>query len=314
MAPGETNSEHRAPPVLVVGAGFIGWRVAKLAADTGHDVSVLSRRPPDPALPSGVEVHVGDAADVSALRTAWRAGAHVVWCAGSLLPAAPHGEDPAFDLGPLELALGLLTEQGGRITYLSSGGTVYGDPAVSPTPEETSLAPRGVYATTKVRGERAVAAAEANGVRSVILRCGNVYGPRQQPGRSQGVVATALDSALRKVPMPFFGDGSAIRDYVFVDDIVSVALATVADPTFPTVVNVATGHGTRLDELVDLVSEVTGVYLTIDRSTVRAHDIGRVVLDITRLRAAMPSYEPRTLREGLTVTWEAKLSAGWTPS
>jgi UDP-glucose 4-epimerase len=128
------------------------------------------------------------------------------------------------------------------------------------------------------------------------------------------VVATALDSALRKVPMPFFGDGSAVRDYVFVDDIVSVALATVADPSFPSVVNVASGRGTRLDELVDLVSEVTGVHLTIDKTTVRAHDIGRVVLDITRLRAAMPSYEPRTLREGLTVTWEAKLTAGWTPS
>jgi UDP-glucose 4-epimerase len=314
VAPRQTSHQFRESSLLVVGSGFIGWRVAKLAADTGHDVTMLSHRSPDPALPSQVEVHIGEAGDRPSLGKVLRPGAHVLWCAGSLLPAAPHSEDPAVDLAPLELALSLLTEQGGKITFLSSGGTVYGDPTISPTPEDSPLAPRGVYATTKVRGEQAVTAVGPNGVRSVILRCGNVYGPRQQPGRSQGVVATALDCARRGTPMPFFGDGSAVRDYVFVNDLVSVALATVVDPDFPAVVNVGTGRGTRLDELVDLVSEVTGVEVTTDKTTVRAHDIGRVVLDITRLREAIPSYAPWTLREGLTVTWEAMSTSGCTPS
>jgi len=126
---------------------------------------------------------------------------------------------------------------------------------------------------------------------------------RQQPGRSQGVVANSFDAARRGAPLPIYGDGSTVRDYVFVDDVVSVVECAVDDPSFPCLVNVGTGIGTRLDELLSLVREVTGLELTEDRRATRPHDIPRVVLDIARLRAAMPSYQPRSLREGLTTTW-----------
>ena len=142
-------------------------------------------------------------------------------------------------------------------------------------------------------------------MRSTVLRCGNVYEPHQQPGRSQGVVAPALDCALRGAAIPIYGDGSTVRDYVFVDDVVSVVQRAVDDPSFPNLVNVGTGIGTRLDELLALVREVTGLELAEVRPASRSHDISQIVLDIRRLQTAMPSYHPRSLRDGLAATWRA---------
>ncbi len=304
MVANETGQPRGHRPVLVVGGGFLGRRVATICAESGHHVTVLTRRPPRSVLRSSIEVRIGDARDQGLLRDALAPNTHVVWSAGSLLPAASKRDDPNVDLAPLELAVDLLAEIGGEITFFSSGGTVYGNPTVSPVPEDHPVAPLGVYAAAKVVAERQLTQARTRGVRTVVLRCGNVYGPRQQPGRSQGVIATAFDCALRGTPMPVFGDVSMVRDYVYVDDVVDVVLASINDPAFPSLVNVGTGIGTRLDALLDLIRDVTGVELIEDRRAARGHDIHQVVLDITRLRQAMPAYHPRLLPEGLQRTWD----------
>lgn len=120
-------------------------------------------------------------------------------------------------------------------------------------------------------------------------------------------MANAFDAALRGVPVLVYGDGSTVRDYVFIDDIVPVVQRSVEDPSFADLVNVGTGVGTRLDELLACVREVTGLELPEDRRSVRTHDIPQIILDTSRLRAAMPAYDPRPLRDGLALTWQALL-------
>jgi UDP-glucose 4-epimerase len=120
-------------------------------------------------------------------------------------------------------------------------------------------------------------------------------------------VANAFDAALRGVPVLVYGDGSTVRDYVFIDDIVPVVQRSVEDPSFADLVNVGPGVGTRLDELLGCVREVTGLELPEDRRSVRTHDIPQIILDTGRLRAAMPAYDPRPLCDGLALTWQALL-------
>jgi UDP-glucose 4-epimerase len=293
---------------VVVGGGLLGRHVATACTEAGRPVVLLARRAPEPAV-RGARLVRGDAGDLGALAEVLAEGAHVVWCAGALLPAAPSDADAGIDLGPLESALGLLADRGGAITFFSSGGTVYGDPGAVPVTEDQPLRPQSVYAASKVAAEERLAGARARGVRAVVLRCGNVYGPYQRPGRSQGIVATALHCAQHRQPLTVFGDGSTVRDYVFVGDVASVVAKTIDDLEFPGTVNVGTGTGTRLDELVALIREVSGVDLVEDVHSTRGHDVKQVVLDTARLRAAMPEYRPRTLREGLTITWESLASA-----
>jgi UDP-glucose 4-epimerase len=293
---------------VVVGGGLLGRHVATACTEAGRPVVLLARRAPEPPV-SGARLVRGDAADLGTLASVLSDSGHVVWCAGTLLPAAPPDADIRIDLDPLDAALGLLAERAGAITFFSSGGTVYGDPAIVPVTEDQPLRPQSVYASSKVAAEQRLAAARARGVRAVALRCGNVYGPYQRPGRSQGIVATALHCAQSRQPLTVFGDGSTVRDYVFVGDVASVVAKTIEDLAFPTTVNVGTGTGTRLDALVALIREVSGVDLVEDTRSTRGHDVQRVVLDTARLRAAMPEYRPRTLREGLTITWESLASA-----
>lgn len=161
------------PDLLVVGAGFIGRRVATRCAETGYHVTLLARRPPDRAIPASITVRLGNAGDRAVLDRVLGPATRVVWCAGSLLPAAAPPDAPDLDLAPLELAVELLAERGGTLTFLSSGGTVYGGPSTSPVSEEHPVAPQGVYATSKVAAEQRLADARPRGAldRPALRHC-----------------------------------------------------------------------------------------------------------------------------------------------
>ena len=180
--------------VLIVGSGFLGRHLAVSCAAGGHNVTVLTRHGRHSS-PADAQVVIGDATDRALMRTLLASSPHVIWCAGSLLPSMPAGADPGVDLDPLRSTLSLQSESGGAITYFSSGGTVYGDHGARPASEEHPLSRWSPYSQAKIAAEHMLSSARASGTRSIVLRCGNVYGPAQQPGRSQGVVATALDCA-----------------------------------------------------------------------------------------------------------------------
>jgi UDP-glucose 4-epimerase len=218
--------------------------------------------------------------------------------------------DPAADaqltFPPLVRVLESLSG-GTSLTLISSGGTVYGEPQRLPVDEAHPTEPLSAYGVIKLAAEKLVAMyARRSGFSARILRCANVYGEGQPVDRGQGVIAVFTARALADEPAVIYGDGRTIRDYVYIGDVVDAALALIERPSRPEIVNVGSGHGYSVNEIVAAVERAAGRQLALDRRPARDFDVSEIVLDITRLRA-LSAFEPTSLDEGVRRTLDAQL-------
>jgi UDP-glucose 4-epimerase len=303
--------------VLVVGLGFLGSHLAAELSARGRPPVVLTRTLPAPGRIAELrprELIVGDAADPGVLERALDGVGHVLFCAGGLLPAASE-QDPELDarltLEPLAALLDALARRPGvALTYLSSGGTVYGRPSATPTPEEHPRRPIGSYGVLRLACERMIERAREQGLRARVLRCATVYGEHQRPDRGQGAVVTFLRRVASGEPIFLFGDGDAERDYLYAGDVARVVVSLLDRIDGPAVLNVGSGRGTSLTQLVALVESQIGRSARVVRRPARPFDVRSIVLDVSRLRDLV-AFEPTPLALGIerTHTWLATSAA-----
>lgn len=252
------------------------------------------------------DLHLGDAADPAALEAALDGVGHVLYCAGGLLPAASERNperDAELTLRPLRAVLDALGPRPGvGLTYVSSGGTVYGEPQSVPVPETAPTRPRGSYGKLHLRCEEEIERHCAErGLHARILRCSTVYGPYQQPDRGQGAVVTFLHRIERGETIDLYGDGGTTRDYVYVGDVARVAFDLLERDDGPRVLNVGAGVGTSLLDLLRLAERRVGREAIVDRHPERGFDVHRIVLDVGRLRE-LTGFEPTPLEAGIERT------------
>jgi UDP-glucose 4-epimerase len=252
------------------------------------------------------DLHLGDAADADLVEAALEGIGHVAFCAGGLLPAASE-RDPGLDteltLPPLLTVLAALR---GRpevtLTYLSSGGTAYGEPERLPVREEDATRPISSYGRLHLRCEAEIARHQhEHGLRARILRCATVYGEHQRPDRGQGAVATFLHRIEREDPIDLYGGGATIRDYVYAGDVARVLVALLDRCEGPSILNVGAGRGTSLLELLRLVERQVGRPARVVPHPEREFDVHRIVLDTTRVHRLV-DFEPTPLQAGIART------------
>lgn len=278
------------PKVLVIGCGFIGSNIVEQMAAAGRPPAVLTRSAPAPEVAPKIaaeDLIVGDATDSETVERALEGAEHVIFSAGGLLPAASEEnpeEDARLTLGPVRTVLERLRERPGvGLTYLSSGGTVYGEPKQIPVPEDAPTEAFGAYGRLHLECEREVlAASREHGLPARILRCATVYGEHQRPGRGQGAVVTFLDRIERGEPIDLYGGGATIRDYVYVGDVARAAIGLIGQGG-PAVINVGSGSGTSLLELLQLVEREVGREAKVRRHDPRGFEVHQIVLDTTLL-------------------------------
>jgi UDP-glucose 4-epimerase len=296
-------------PVLVIGAGFMGSAVTRALIDYELPVNVLtrSRAGQDTLEASGAPTVLFDtltSSDVVGLIATHR---HVVLAAGGASPAVSHGYTAATlhsELEMLELILSAGRSRPGLgLTYLSSGGAVYGDAPTIPTPETCRSLPISDYGYAKLAGEELVRVGVAeHGIRARILRVANAYGPGQPSAGVQGVVGAAFRAAVTGEPMMLVDRGQVMRDFVFIDDIIATILATMGLAENLSVLNVGSGVGTAIAEVVRLVEAVTGLTVPTFGEDKRPFDVRTSILDIRELQSRV-AFVPTTLDAGLTRTW-----------
>lgn len=304
--------------VLVTGgAGFIGSHVADAYIARGDRVWVLDNLSSGNRdnVPSAAEFIEADIAD-SSVRDLFRdVRFDVVNNHAAQIDVRISVNDPAVDaraniFGLLNLTEAALEVGTSRFIYVSSGGVVYGEPDVMPTPEHTPKDPRSPYGVSKLAGEFYLNYyRRVRGMSYVALRYSNVYGPRQDPHGEAGVVAIFCQRLLDREALTIYGDGEQTRDYVYVKDVVSANMRasdmTIEDEQGMDEVafNVATGIGTSVNRLADCLEGIAGVYPGREYRSARVGELRHSQLDSSQLKSH--GWAPKSdLRDGLRETLE----------
>jgi len=307
------GSSHEPKRVLVLGGtGFLGSGIARAYLAAGADVTLLTRRRHVIAPSAGSRVArlvFGRSYDSGELAAVIAGAQHVVHALGSLNPAEA-ARDPSGGISRSIPMLVRVLEQlraapGVGLTYLSSGGAVYGEIDGLAVTESSLCRPMSAYGISKLAAENYVAMyAQRYGVPSRIVRVSNAYGPGQQVGRAQGLIATLVDAAASGRPVQVYGDGAHVRDYVHVDDVASAVVQLSYVEHGPLVVNVGSGVGHSVRDVVRLVEHASGRALTLRFAPGRTFDVSHNVLDIARLQS-MIDWAARPLPKGIGETYAA---------
>jgi UDP-glucose 4-epimerase len=292
-------------PVLVVGCGFLGERFAAELLTRGLETVILTRSDPGPVRRRELAGATMVIANVEGheLRTVLPNVEHVIYTAGGLMPVEAERSpdlDASLNLSPLRFLLAELPRRPQvGLTYISSGGTIYGRPRYLPIDERHELNPISAYGRNKLAAEElTLSECARHGITLRILRCSNVYGETQPTHRGQGAVATFVDCLLHDEPAVLYGDGEVVRDYVHVDDVAKAGVDLLTRPIEPTVLNVGSGIGHSLAQVVDLINEISRGRLAVRRLPPRDFDVPAVVLDVARLRRLVP-FAPLPLKAGI---------------
>jgi UDP-glucuronate 4-epimerase len=178
-----------------------------------------------------------------------------------------------------------------RVVYASSS-SVYGNALRYPVVESDVPRPHSPYGVTKMAAEHLCTLyADNYGVSTVSLRYFTVYGPRQRPDMAHHRL---VEAALDHTAFPLFGDGSAVRDFTFVDDVVRAnVLAGRAEVTPGTVVNICAGGSTPMRELIETVGEAVGHPVPVDKLDEQPGDVARTG-GCNDKAAAQLGWSPRT--------------------
>lgn len=315
--------------VMTGGGGFIGGTV--LDRLFAHDGNLAG----EPVISPDVRVLASSTAAMARLRATFpRADVRALFrpdgsveetafhdrdvflhCGWSTVPSTAEA-DPVADLrsnveGGLRMIEAAVKGGVRRIIFLSSGGTVYGEPERTPITEGHPTRPTSAYGIGKLGFERYLGSIAAHhGLEHLILRPSNVYGRRVVNEKPQGVVEHWMFGALHGTPVEAWNDLSMTRDYLFVEDLVDVIVRSFDMVLSHSVVNVGTGRGTSLAELAAMIEVVSGHRLRIDVRPSPVKAISTNVLDTSR-QIAMFGAGPRTaLEEGLRIVHDRIRAAG----
>ena len=187
-----------------------------------------------------------------------------------------------------------------KIVFLSSGGTVYGKEHTGICKEEEEAFPITVYGLQKLGIEKLLYLYHnMYGLDYRIVRLANPYGPYQRPDGVQGVVTTFTWRVLHDIPVEIYGDGSVIRDYIYIEDAIEGILKIAEKEGRYRLYNLGSGNGHKISQVVEAVVEVTGKVPQILYKPGRPVDVPVNILDISRFKEEFGEFEPIGLKEGI---------------
>jgi len=219
-------------------------------------------------------------------------------------------EDPAADaqtniIGFIRLLEFSVKNRVRRVIFASSGGAVYGDQALLPTPEEHPTRPTSPYGISKLTSELYLFYyQQIYGLSYAALRFSNVYGPRQAPDGEAGVVAIFANKLLRGEQPVINGNGMQTRDYVFVKDVVEASMSVFNSNTSDTF-NIGTGQETSVNALFQLLVEQIGLSMKPVYGSHKKGEQLRSCLDCNKIAQQIGWIPSVSLKEGIVQTIDA---------
>ena len=297
------------------GCGFIGANLVPVLARRGAEVRVLddfSFGGPERLDGAAVDIRRGDIRDPDAVAAA-TAGAEAVVhlaAAGNVADsiAAPLSNFEVNARGTLVMLRAAVDAGVRRFVFASTGGALIGD---APPPVDESSVPRPIspYGASKLCGEGYCHAFRGSyGLQTIALRFANVYGPRSELKR--GAVTRFVKLALAGEPLVIYGDGTATRDFLYVDDLCAGICAAVEHDGADGVLHLASERETSIGELARLVLEATGADVPVEHVARRRGEVERNFAIARRAAEVLGFRAAVGLEEGLARTVEWFRSSG----
>lgn len=300
------------------GGGFLGSAICDRLLRDGHSLRVFERPRVEAYRRFGrsdnLEWLTGDFCSRHDIEESLEGVDAVIHLVSTTLPKSSN-EDPIYDVQSNVLAtlqvLDEMTKKGiQKIIFISSGGTVYGVPQNIPISENHPTDPICSYGITKLAIEKYLNLYKnLHGIRPVTLRLANPYGPRQRIETAQGAIAAFVHCAMTNQPIKVWGDGTVVRDYIFVDDVAEAFVAALSYEGDQATFNIGSGTGYSVAQLIEKIEVLFGKKMQADYKPSRKFDVPTNILCIKKAMEQL-MWSPHTdLDTGLAkmIEWGHKL-------
>jgi len=304
--------------ILVIGAnGFIGRNiVSRLTETTDHEIYAYDRfvsyqKSGDNFFSNypNVNIIVGDFLNRSNLDDTLN-GIDIVFHLVSATTPAVSNADPFIDIDTnikASVELFDLCAKNGvkKVIFISSGGTVYGDTEDGSITEDEIPRPKSPYGIGKLTIEHYLRYfKDKTGLDYIVYRVANPYGPQQKILGQQGVIPIFMNIVLHNKPVVIYGDGSMTRDYIYIDDVVGMILASFDKANKYSEYNIGSGNGSSVNDIVYAIENIVGREIAKEYKDLPTSFVKRSVLDISRFTSEFGYMPSMSLEDGLKKTWE----------
>lgn len=301
--------------LVLGGSGFLGSHLCEALLRAGHRVKVL--------VPEGFSLHnlAGIIEQLEILRfdlneagvndEIW-GGVDCVFHLACTTRPKTSNNDPARDLeenliSTIRILDRCVTNNVRRIIFASSGGTVYGKTDSSLISEDHLLAPLCSYGIHKLAIEHYLRIYHIlHNLDYRVARIANAYGEKQAIYGNQGLIGTVLDRVISGRAIDVYGKGTAVRDYIYVTDVVSALLQLAEKNTPSRIFNVGSGHGASVMEIIHMAETALNLKAKINFLPERSVDVEKNVLDITQIHQETGWKPQIMIAEGI-----ARSAAWW---
>jgi len=301
---------------LVLGAnGFIGSYLVDELASKGHFVRCFDRFNTDTAFSASgenIEIYKGDFLSEESIESALDEIDYVFHFISTTTPMSAEN-DPIKDIeSNVKMSVILfklcVAKKIKKIIFASTGGSIYGETRSDLPLAETSL-PRPVspYAIGKLSIEHYLQYFQhKHNLDYTVFRLSNPYGPRQNTSGGQGIIPIFLEKIARNEPVTVYGDGTMARDYIFIEDLITILIdASFKNNSSEHVFNLGSGESKTINEIIEIMRYVTGEDFRIEHVESPSTFVSKVVLDTTLFKTQFGAFACATLNEGIEHTWQS---------
>jgi UDP-glucose 4-epimerase len=280
--------------LIIGGAGFIGSNLVIKLTEEGYKVVVFEQKECNThrlPISNNLIIEFGALSDVTNFENILRKFKIdiVIHLASSIIPSSDQNafiSDIENILTPTVTLLALISSLGIKFYYFSSGGTVYGNRLNNNQSilenEETN--PISYYGISKLFIEKLILMENIRtNLSYIILRPSNLYGPGQNVDGNQGLIAVILGKIIKGEEVTIWGDGENVRDYIYIDDLISCVSKLLRSDVNNEILNVGSGKGQSVNDIIEVIRNVSHQQVKVNYDIRRSVDVSVSVLNSTKL-------------------------------